>query len=114
MADSIQAAAQWLERTAIGVMVRESLWGFPIVVGIHILGLMFSVGFLLWFDLRLVGIGLTGARVSAVYRRLIPWAGVGFVTMFATGGMLFTAFASAAMGNGFFGLKIAALALAAA
>ncbi len=35
---------EWLERTPAGVLARESLWGFPILVGIHILGLTVSVG----------------------------------------------------------------------
>ena len=46
---------EWLEATSIGLLVRESVWGFPIVVAIHIMGLMLSVGLLVWFDLRLLG-----------------------------------------------------------
>ena len=34
---------QWIEATSPGVMVRESAWGFPIVVALHILGIMLSV-----------------------------------------------------------------------
>jgi len=33
-----------IEATSLGVFVRESIWGFPILVGIHIVGLVFSVG----------------------------------------------------------------------
>lgn len=105
---------QWLEATAIGTMVRESLYGFPIIVGLHILGIALSVGTLLWFDLRLVGVVLGSVPVRRVYRRLIPWSAAGFVVMLTTGGMLFTGYAVAAVGNTFFRVKIAAMLLAGA
>lgn len=105
--------ARALEQTSIGLMVRESLWGFPVLVGLHILGLIFSVGFLLWFDLRLVGVGITSERVSSLYRRVMPWAAVGFVSMFTTGGVLFTGFATHAYHNAFFRVKVAMFVLAA-
>lgn len=103
---------QWLESSAVGVLVRESLYGFPAVVGLHILGLALSVGTLLWFDLRLVGVVLPGVPVTRVYRQLIPWAAVGFLLMGATGLMLFTGYAAAAAGNVFFRIKLAAMVLA--
>jgi hypothetical protein len=102
-----------LETTALGVMVRESLYGFPILIGIHIMGLVLSVGMLLWFDLRLLGIALESATVSRVYRRLIPWATAGFAVMFITGGMLFVGYASQAYQNRFFRIKVAMLLMAA-
>jgi len=103
-----------LEATSVGTMVRESLYGFPILVGIHLMGLLFSVGMILWFDLRLLGLALGSAPVSRVYRRLIPWATAGYVVMVTTGAMLFTGFASAAYQNPFFRIKVSALILAGA
>ena len=55
---------EWLEASPVGVMVRESTWGFPIVVALHIMGLTLSVGTLLWFDLRLLGVSMAGVRAS--------------------------------------------------
>lgn len=104
---------QWLEATAIGVIVRESLYGFQILVGTHILGLVLSVGVLLWFDLRLVGLALQPVAVTRVYRRLIPWATAGFVVMFVSGLLLFTGYASAAYTNAFFRIKLLAMFMAA-
>lgn len=104
---------QWLEQTWVGLLVRESLWGFQIVVAIHIVSLAFSVGLLLWFDLRLLGVGLVRTRVSSLYRHVMPWASVAFVSMFATGAMLFTGFASNALANGYFRAKLLLLAAAA-
>jgi hypothetical protein len=104
---------EWLESTALGVMVRESVWGFPILVAIHIIGLSFSAGIVVWFDLRLLGVSMRGVSVSRVYRRLMPWAGLGFVVMFTTGGMLLTGFATSAYHNVYFFAKMTALLLAA-
>ena len=106
MGASLVTIGKWLEQSPAGLMVRESLWGFQIVVAIHIVGLAFSVGLLVWFDLRLLGLGVRPSRVSEVYRQLIRWAGVGFVSMFVTGGLLFTGFATSAMSNAFFRAKL--------
>lgn len=103
---------QALEATGVGTLVRESLYGFPILVGLHILGLTLSVGMLMWFDLRLLGVALTSAPVTRVYRRLIPWATAGFVVMFITGTLLFTGYAASAWGNPYFRVKAAGLVLA--
>jgi hypothetical protein len=109
---TILEVCEWLESTALAVLVRESPYGFPILVGIHILGLILSVGMLLWVDLRLLGVSLRGARVSEVYRGLSPWFLCGFVVMFVSGAMLFTGFATQAYGNVYFRIKVAALLLA--
>ena len=103
---------QTLENSQVGVLVRESLYGFPILVGIHILGLVLSVGTFLWFDLRLLGFALRSAAVSRVYRHIIPWATSGFMVMFLSGAMLFTGYATKAYGNPYFRVKVAALLLA--
>jgi hypothetical protein len=105
---------EWLESTAPAVFVRESLYGFPILVGIHILGLIFSVGTLLWVDLRLLGVSLIRARVSEVYRGLAPWFLSGFVVMILTGATLFAGFATSAYANVYFRIKVIALVLAGA
>ena len=109
---SILQVCEWLEMTSAGVLVRESLWGFPIVVAIHIVGLTLSVGILAWFDLRLLGISMQRCRVSEVYRRLFPWMMSGIIVMFISGGLLFVGFATKAYGNLYFRIKIVTLLLA--
>ena len=104
--------ANWLESTWIATLVRDTLWGFPIVVAIHIIGLTLSVGMVIWFDLRLLGVALQRSPVSTVYRRIIPWAGTGFALMFVSGAMLLAGYATAAYGNLFFRVKVVVLCLA--
>src|SRR5215510_3451246 len=101
------------EATPLGVFVRESIWGFTILVSIHIITLVFSVGIVLWLDLRLLGISMTGVPVSRVYRRLMPLAFVGFAVMAISGGMLFSGFATSAYKNVYFRIKLVALLVAA-
>ena len=109
---SILQVCEWLESTSIAVLVRESLWGFPIVVGIHILGLTASVGMLIWFDLRLLGAIMPAVPVATVYRGLARWMLSGFATMFVSGAVLFIAFATKAYGNVYFQIKLGAMLLA--
>ena len=111
---SVLQVCEWLEMTPAGVLVRESLWGFPIVVAIHILGLTMSVGALVWFDLRLLGVSMRRIPVSEVYRRLMPWMLSAFIVMFMSGALLFVGFATKAYGNLYFRIKMAAMLLAAA
>lgn len=104
---------EWLEATALATLIKESQYGFQIVVGLHILGLTLSVGMLVWFDLRLLGVSLTSSPASEVYRRIAPWMLTGFALMFVTGTVLFVSFATAAYGNTYFRIKVLALLTAA-
>ena len=81
---------KWLEQTTLGASVRESLWLFPIIETIHLLGMAALVGTVTAFDLRLLGWALRGARVSELGRWLIPWAWTGFAVQVITGGILFS------------------------
>jgi hypothetical protein len=111
---TILGLCEWLESTSLATLIQESSYGFPIVVAVHILGLAFSVGTLLWVDLRMLGLGLRHFRMSEVYRGLAPWFLAGFAVMLISGATLFIAFATAAYGNVYFRIKIAALLLAGA
>jgi hypothetical protein len=109
---SLLQIAEWLEATSVARWVQESLYGFTIVVAIHILGLTLSVGTLIWFDLRLLGISMLRIPVSQLYRRLMPWTLSGFAVMFVSGGILLVAYATSAYSNLYFRIKAIALLLA--
>jgi hypothetical protein len=104
---------EWLEATPPAIWIQQSLYGFAIVVAVHILGITLSVGTLLCVDLRMLGVAFERLRVSEVYRGLAPWFLSGFAIMAASGGMLFAAFATAAYANLYFRIKMAAIVLAA-
>jgi len=47
--------AQHLEETPIGTAIAEGRFAFPVLEGIHLIGLSVAVGLLLLTDLRLMG-----------------------------------------------------------
>jgi hypothetical protein len=100
---------QWLEQTALATAISESVWLFPIIEGSHILALPLSVGMILLFDLRLLGVAFQGGPASRVMRDVVRWSRVGFPVMFLTGGILFMTQASKAYGNVFFRTKLVLL-----
>ena len=114
MTMSMQRLAEWLEQTSLALWVTESEYGFAIVVAVHLLSLILSVGVLVWFDLRLLGVSMLRIPVSRLYRRLMPWVLTGFALMFASGGVLMAAYATAAFNNIYFRIKVAAILLAGA
>jgi len=83
---------EWLETTALAIAIQESLYGFALLVGAHILGMAVSVGILLWMDLRLVGVALLSRPLTEVYRSLAPWFIAGFGVMLLCIGVVFTGF----------------------
>ena len=109
---SLFQIAEWLEATSLARWVQESQYGFALVVAVHILGLTLSVGTLIWFDLRLLGVSMLRIPVSQLYRRLMPWILSGFAVMFVSGSILLAAYATSAYGNFYFRIKATALVLA--
>ena len=101
---------QALEQTTISTIVRES--AFPYVEGAHVLGLSLSVGIVMWFDLRLLGVAMRTQPVSEVFEDLKVWMFAGFGIMFFTGALLFSAHATKAYASGYFRLKLALMILA--
>lgn len=80
---------EWFEATPLGTGVRESLWLFPVIEAIHLLGLCMLGGALLIVDLRLLGLGLRRQSVRTLSRAVRPWLVVAVLLMVATGGLLF-------------------------
>lgn len=104
----------WIQRTRVGTSIRESNYVFVAIVGFHALGLATSVGIVLWFDLRLLGLAMRKQRVTDVYRNLAPWMLGGFAIMFLTGFLLFWAQAARCYQNAYCHTKIPLLLLPAA
>ena len=102
----------WLEQTGISIQIREYVWALPILVSLHMIGLTGSVGTLVWFDLRLLGVGIPNCPVSRLYRMLKPWMLGSFAVMIASGGLMFMAYATLAWADTFFWIKMAGLAVA--
>lgn len=103
---------EWIYRTHIGTGIRESALVFPLIEGVHLLGIGLSVGMLCWFDLRLLGLAMCDQPVSKVWKRVMPAAITGFVLMAITGILLFWAEAATAYNSTDFWIKMGLLLLA--
>ena len=87
----VPAIIQWMQNSDIGTGIRESIWLFPIVEATHVLALAFSVGVLVWFDLRLMGVNMKHRPVSEVFHGVYWWMIGGFTTAIISGLLLFWA-----------------------
>jgi hypothetical protein len=103
---------KWLEQTALGSTVRESLWLFPAIETVHLLGMAALVGTITVFDLRLLGWVMRRDRVTDLGRRLLPWTWVGFAVQVVTGVILFSSEAVKVGTNPAFRLKMVLILLA--
>lgn len=100
-----------LEQTWVGNAIRESLWLFPGVEAIHLLGLAVLGGSVLVADLRLIGLGLRHLPAAQVVAGARPWFLGSLALMVATGVPLFLSEAVKCCFNHSFEVKMVALAL---
>jgi hypothetical protein len=103
---------QWLEKTPVAALMRDSLWIFDITETAHTLGIILVAGTIMLVDLRLLGLGLRREPVSHVVSRIVPWTLSGFGLMFLSGGWLFCAEASKLYHSPAFRIKMVLLLLA--
>ena len=79
----------WFEYTTLGIVVRESVWMFPVIEAVHLLGLCLLGGTVLTVDLRMLGFGLRRQTVGELAGYLRPWLVGAVVLMLVTGVLLF-------------------------
>lgn len=95
---------EWLYDSAAADLIRASLWGYPITLTIHGIGMGIVVGLLLVVNLRLLGyfrnISIQGLP------KLWGWAVFGFIINLISGLLLFVADAPNFATNWAFLLKI--------
>ena len=103
---------QWLDQTSVGTVIRQSLWLFPAIETIHLLGMAALVSTITVLDLRLLGWTAKAQPVSKLAARLIPLAWLGFAVQLVTGALLFSSEAVKIYGNPAFRLKMLLLLLA--
>lgn len=96
----------------MGASVRQSLWLFPAIETLHLLGMVALVGSIVAFDLRLLGWAMRGVPVSHLAKRLFPWCWAGFAVQVITGAMLFASEAVHMVANPAFRIKMLLILLA--
>jgi len=98
-----------LEGSALAIFVAESLYGYPIALGLHSIGLAIVVGLLMFVDLRLLNF-LTEIPLSSL-RPVIRIAWGGFAVNAISGFALFSSQATYFMYHTPFLIKISLIAL---
>src|SRR5262249_24983062 len=109
---SLYAWCQWLESTSIGIWVRDSHYGFPVIETFHLFGIVSLVGSTSVLDLRFWGVLFKDEPLSSLVRRLVPWAWGGFAVQVVTGALLFSSEATRCYNNTAFLTKMGLIALA--
>lgn len=101
----------WLESSILAIWIGESLWGYPIALTMHSIGMAVMVGIVLVIDLRVAG------RFSSLsfvgLQRALKLAWCGFAINLISGFSLFSSQASYFATHTAFLIKIAAIFLAA-
>jgi hypothetical protein len=96
-----------LEQSGLAIWIRESgvLYGYPLILFLHTMGLSTVVGISAVVDLRLLGVASTIPLASLEKLFGLLWAG--FVLTAATGTLLFVADATRHAANPAFFVKLA-------
>jgi hypothetical protein len=102
---------EWLEGTSVAIWVGESLWGYPFMLGLHVIGLAIVVGTFVMRDLRLLGLfdGIQYDSLDSL--RKLGWTG--FLINAVSGCFLFSSQATTFIHSTPFLLKISMIFLAA-
>ena len=79
---------EWLESTSVAIWVGESLWAYPSLLSLHIVGLAVVVGIFSMRDMRLLG--LFPGIEPAAFLPLSKLAVIGFIINAISGMLLFT------------------------
>lgn len=85
---SIPAVLEWIESTDLSTAIREGALPYPIIGGIHLLGIALFGGMVLMSDLRLLGWAMRRRTVSDVVLQMRAWKWTGFVVVVASGLLL--------------------------
>lgn len=108
----LMALAERIEASPPGAAIAESHVAYPVIEGIHLIGLSVSVGLIFLTDLRLMGLLLVRVPVENVLRHLRPWILTGFAAIFVSGTLLFWSSAARMLASPAFVFKMLFIVLA--
>lgn len=100
------------EHSWIGQSIQASVWLFPVIESVHLVGLGVIAGSVVIVDMRLLGIGLQSQSAAEVAENARPWMIGSLAVMFASGILLFLSEATKCYYSFPFWFKMTSLALA--
>jgi hypothetical protein len=104
------AFAAWIDQTWLASWVRESVWGFPLALILHAIGMGFVAGFHFAMNARLLG--FAPSIQLAAFNRFLPVVWLNLALILVSGAMLLSAFPTKVLSNYVFYLKLALIAIA--
>ncbi|HEY6529815.1 MAG TPA: DUF6644 family protein [Cellvibrionaceae bacterium] len=109
----IRELLQYFYSSQWGEGLRESLYVYPLVEGVHLLSLSISFGFIALIDLRLLNILFRSVPIAVLLPQLRLWMLSGFAVTFVTGFLLTMAEGPMLLDIFVFPLKMLAIFIAA-
>jgi len=100
---------QWANGLWIGDWIRNSIWIFPAIEGVHIVALTMLFGTIIFIDLQMLGLVRRDTPVAHLEEDLRPWTFCSLVVILVTGLMLFSSEATKLFLSGPFRIKMVAL-----
>jgi len=107
----MHALLEWIESTDLSTAIREGALYYPIIGGVHLLGIALFGGMVLATDFRLLGWAMPRIPVSDIVRQLQNWKRAGFVVLTSSGLLLAWAEPQKLYRSPAFWVKMALLAL---
>ena len=101
-----------LESSHLATGIRDSLYVFPLIESLHVLGLTVVFGTIVIVDLRLLGIASIRRPFTRITSDIMKWTWAAFVWTATTGVLMFITNANVYYHNFFFRTKMVLLALA--
>ena len=108
----IAAFLKWLEATGLATRIRESLFLFPLLESIHVIGLALVFGTIAIIDLRLLGTASTERPFRRMASDILKWTWGAFALTALTGSLMFITNAGVYYHNFYFRTKMLLLVLA--
>lgn len=84
----IRSLFLWIDALPSSIAIRESDYGYAILLTVHLVTIVMFAGLILMMDLRLLGWGHRKSPVSQIQGRLFPWQMAAMGASAATGLLL--------------------------
>ena len=107
------ALLDWVQQTSLAVQIRDSLFAFPLLEAVHVIGLAIVFGTVAIVDLRLLGLASLDRPFGRLAGDTLKWTLGGFVVAAVTGALMFITNATVYFHNVYFRAKVVLLVLAA-
>jgi hypothetical protein len=107
----VPAVLQKLEASALAAGIRDSLYAFPLIESLHVIGLTLVFGTIAIMDLRLLGVASARRAFTRVKGDIMPWTLIAFALTVTTGFLMFITNASVYYSNFQFRVKMGLILL---